>query len=450
MSSRVILTALFILIATGPPKFFDGGDLTAAFGSNVVFGPDYLIQIIAWALAGFGVALVATNEWMKRGGFRFPSNLRDGPARWYLFYAIVCVASATYSNAPLYTLFFASKILISILIVSYFLESSFSRTSGLSVLKIFGYVYGFGFLVLIAMYLYDPSGMGVYVGGNYRLHRGPLGGYGSEALVAGIFALVYFRHFSRTTIERTVVGVFYVLTWVFLLMSLTRTSIFIGLLAFIVIGVLGRMSLTRVGGIVLAVGMFGLVMSTGWLRDFAEHAFGYATRGMTGIETLSGRTVVGEYLLALWRDAPVLGHGYASGSRLALIEFVYSTGINMGSAHGSFWKALVEVGLVGASLMVAALLLFWQQTIRLLLRQSGHPHVELIGKVALIGVASATLSLFLHDGLADGQLAYIILMFYVAVVNRRLDLLKKQSVGYSPLNNKRLSDMKMIRTTRGV
>jgi len=449
MSSRVILIAIFVLIATGPPRFFDGGDLTAAFGPNVVFGPDYLIQIIAWALAGFGVALVATNEWIKKGGFRVPSNLRNGPARWYLFYAIVCVASAAYSSAPLYTLFFASKILISILIVSYFLESSFSRTSELSVLKIFGYVYGFGFLVLVAMYLYDPSGMGVYVGGHYRLHRGPLGGYGSEALVAGILALVYFRYFSRTTIERTVVGVLYVLTWVFLLMSLTRASIFIGLLAFIVIGVLGRMSPARVGGIVLAVGMFGLVVSTGWLGDFLERAFGYATRGMTGIETLSGRTIVGEYLLTLWREAPVFGHGYASGSRLALIDFVDFSGIAMGSAHGSLWKALVEVGLVGAFLMVAALVLFWQQSIRLLLRQSGNPHVELIGKVALIGAASATLSLFLHDGLAEGQLIYIILMLYVGVVNRRLDLLGKQSVGYGPSKNERPFDMTTIRARRG-
>ena len=426
MSSKTLLIFIFALIATGPPRFFGGGDLDAAFRPNVVLGADYLIQIIAWGLAGLVAAFVATDKWFKSRGVVLPGNLRQGPARWYLFYAIVCVASAAYSAAPAYTLFFASKILISILVVSLLLESRVSQPSEVRVLKVFGYVYATGFVVLVGMYLLDPTLVGFHAGvtGNYRLIGGPLGGYGTEALVAGIFALVYIRYYSSSTRGRVFAAMVYGLTWVFLVMSLTRSSIFLGALALLVIGFMGKMSPVRLGMLLLTAALFSFINFTAWGGGVFSNALNYVTRGMIGLDTLSGRTTVAEYLLGVWREAPILGHGYASGSRLALIEFVDSTGIGMGSAHGSLWKSLIEVGVVGASLMIVAYILAWHQTIRLLLRHAGSAPAELVGKLGLIGMVSATFSMFLSDGFADGSLRYIILMLVVYTVNRRLDLEK--------------------------
>ena len=420
MSLNTLLTAVFILIATGPPRLLRSGELDTALRPDIVYSGDYLIQIIAWALAGFAVCLSVMHR-VSKHGLRFPGNLVHGPTKWYLLYGVLAVISATYSAAPTYTLFFASKLIISLLLVSFLLERGRPEVSGMRLVKVFGYVYVGGFLALVGMYLVDPLLVGMDRG-VYRLSGGPLGGFGVEALVTGVFALVYLRYYSRSKVGRFLAMILYAVTWVFVLMSLTRQTILIAALALVLIGVMGRLSAKRVSVMMFAVVGFTLVM----IFDFGGSAvlsiLDHATRGMSGLETLTGRTVVAAYLVPVWQEAPIFGHGFASGSRLALLDFADKTGLGIGSAHSSLWKALVEVGIVGAGFMMVALVLAWYQTIRLSLLRAASRDVEVLSKLALVVMVYATFSVFLNDGFAEGKLVFVLFIIIISSLMHRFGL----------------------------
>jgi len=434
MTIKTLLVVSFALIASGPPRFFGGGELDEAFGANVLANPDYLVEILVWGFAALAVGLVATRGLPQGRGIAFPLSARTGSAKWYSLYAVVCLISTVWSSAPLYTLFFASKMLIAILVVSYLVDRDPPDLIGWQVLKALVYVFAVGFAVTVLSFFINPELVGRYEPhtGSYRLAGGTFSGFGSEALLTGLAALVYLRYYARRTREQVLAVLVYAVTWVFLLMSLTRGAIFIGLLGLVVIGFMGRLSLSRMALMLFGVSFFIMLMSFDKTVNLFFSFTMYATRGMEHLDTLTGRTLVAEYLLALWKESPVLGHGYASSSRLALIEYVELTGRKIASAHGSSWKALVEVGVVGATFMFISFTLAWYETIRILRRSAQAVYVDIIGRLAFIFMVSASLSMVTNDSFADGSLRVIVLLVVVASVNRRLDLVWRNSGAIGP------------------
>lgn len=418
MYQKTILIGVFVLIATGPPRLPGSRELEQAFRSGVLQDTDYLLQIVAWAIAGIALALIMSSR-VSEGRLNLSRKMFHGPAKWYLSYGLVALFSATYSAAPAYTAFFASKILISWFVVSYLLQYGTPEVAAMRVLKIFGYVYAVGFLFLVVLFFVDPLLVGMDRG-VYRLSGGPLGGYGTEALVTGIFALVYIRHYSESNVGRLVAMMVYALTWLFVLMSLTRQTMFLAAFAFVLIGLTGDLSPKRVVALLFFSVVLTVMIIADWGWNVIVEVFGFATREMSGLETLTGRTIVAAYLIPIWLEAPVFGHGFASGSRLALLEFVYTTGMGMGTAHSSFVRALIEVGIVGTGLMIVAFSLAWYEAIRFLRAPSKSINSRVLGKLLLIAMVSATLSLLMSDGLAEGELVYVMFILIASSVSRRL------------------------------
>jgi O-antigen ligase len=83
------------------------------------------------------------------------------------------------------------------------------------------------------------------------------------------------------------------------------------------------------------------------------------TRGGEGLDTLSGRTEAFSHLIELWRDSPLIGYGFGAGTRNALVDFVARSGLNIGAGHDAISTVLVDLGLVGLSLLLAAFISAW-------------------------------------------------------------------------------------------
>jgi O-antigen ligase len=74
---------------------------------------------------------------------------------------------------------------------------------------------------------------------------------------------------------------------------------------------------------------------------------------------LSGRTEAFSHLIALWRDSPFIGYGFGAGTRNALVDFVARRGLNIGAGHDALSTVLVDLGLVGLSLLLVAFISAW-------------------------------------------------------------------------------------------
>ena len=74
---------------------------------------------------------------------------------------------------------------------------------------------------------------------------------------------------------------------------------------------------------------------------------------------MSGRTEAFSYLIEQWQDSPLLGYGFGAGTRNLLIDFVARRGLNIGAGHDALSTVLVDLGLVGLSLLLAAFVSAW-------------------------------------------------------------------------------------------
>jgi O-antigen ligase len=83
------------------------------------------------------------------------------------------------------------------------------------------------------------------------------------------------------------------------------------------------------------------------------------TRRGEGLDTLSGRTEAFSYLMDQWHGSPLLGYGFAAGTRNALLDFVARSGLNIGAGHDALSTVLVDLGIIGFLLLLVAYASAW-------------------------------------------------------------------------------------------
>src|SRR5690606_1682772 len=74
------------------------------------------------------------------------------------------------------------------------------------------------------------------------------------------------------------------------------------------------------------------------------------------LRSLSDRSLAFEYLISAWSDSPIVGHGYAAGTRELMVGFFNETGMPLGAAHDVLSKVLADLGIVGALLLGISIL----------------------------------------------------------------------------------------------
>jgi O-antigen ligase len=171
-----------------------------------------------------------------------------------------------------------------------------------------------------------------------------------------------------------------------LLATRARSAAFVGLL--IVVVVAGRAA-ARSRPVAAACCLTAAAALAGMLLlvnlGGSDDATGFVRRGQDdqGIATLTGRTLVWERSLDVWKDHQLLGTGYYSGHRLGLVPYLHGIGDDRANLDSTWVESLVDVGILGT----AGLAAFVLAGLARLARQPSSPARTLAGCVAVLGVA---------------------------------------------------------------
>jgi hypothetical protein len=362
--SRLVEWALLIfgaLIMSGPPRLRTR-ELDAALESPLSLDPAALLQVVAWLGAGAVVVYLLGRDQLRRGGM-LRALSREPSISWYLIFGVLGLFSAAWSPSPPYTVFFAGKLIVATLAI--ILMGRYGRHASIDrALRVLFLVYAAKLAALILLFLIRPelTYQADYQGRALTLPRVNGGvvleDYGISPLFAGLWLLTI-AIFGSNRVRRNLALLGYGVTWVFLLLSQTRTSIFMGL-AFLVIMVSLRRS-SRVSAVLLTTAAAGLGLTVMW--RYAEAVLRIATREGEGVSTLSGRTEAYAFLIQRWKVSPIIGSGYGAGTRSALIDFVKATGLGIGAGHDVLSTTLVDLGLIGAAILAIVFVMTWRQVI---------------------------------------------------------------------------------------
>jgi hypothetical protein len=415
-----LLVVFVFLIFSGPPRLRTRGLNDALTSPLSNLDPTDMLHIGAWA--GTGV-LVAYILYKKPHQLRALRALVHSPGtRWYLLFGLMGIASAAYSPSMLYTLFFASKIILAILAIALLCLSGPSARVDRALCLLFA-MNGIRAIILVVLYIVDPSlvgeGDGLFQG--YRLYGGIFGDYGESALLVGLWLLTV-AIFGKTQMRRTLATIGYCVSWALLLASQTRSTITTGVICFAILASLRRSSRGRAALTVLGVVGLGLVLS-----QQTQVVLNSATRSGEGIEDLTGRTDAFGYLSQVWAGSPIYGHGYGAGTRAALVSFVEDYGLGIGSGHDVLSTVLVDLGFVGATILLFAFLAAWGQVLRLWRRTRGLPRERLVVAHLLCLAVWVTISSVVGSSLAGGSVPFLVLIGTAFALERSLQARRRHT-----------------------
>jgi O-antigen ligase len=391
------------LILSGPPRVRTRNLTDALESPLTTLDPTAVIHIAAWAGTAGLIAYLLYRQPRRRRAWR-RALTRNAATRWYLLFGLLAVASAAYSPSRLYTLFFAAKIFIALLGIVLVCESGPSPRYDRALLLLFA-VSGIRAIMLIVLYFVDPSLVGTGDGllQGYRLTGGDPGDYGESALLIGLWLLTV-AIFGRTRMARTAATIGYAASWGLLLASQTRSTITAGVICFAILVSLRRSS--RAKAILVVTGAVGLGL---FLSQQAQVTVRLATRSGEGIRTLTGRTDAFDYLMEWWARSPIYGYGYGAGTRAALVEFVERTGLGIGAGHDVLSTVLVDLGLIGAAVLLCAFAAAWWQVFRLWRRSDGPRQRLVVAQLTCLAVW-VTISAIVSSSLAGGSMPFFVLI----------------------------------------
>lgn len=405
-----LLTILLALMIWGPPRLrFEQRSVEAAFSHPLNMDGAALFQVGVWLTGGIVASLLV----LRRG---LPFELTRGPLQGYAFFGIFAAGSALYSVDRLYTLFFASKIVIACLIATFAVRAATGdRVSQL--LRVFFAPFLWQWLAIALLYFLVPDLVGVYLrSGSYRLNGGLFLDYGVSAAMSGLFFLTR-ALYTPGRGRRLLYWLFYMPTWYFVAISQTRTTM-LGALFFAAILTLLHPKVS-VRLLAVCLGVVGSALAL--LYGFGQPLMDFITRneGLESLVGLTGRASAFSYLLDWWRTAPVTGYGYGM-SRYLLMAFFNDSGLGIGAAHDALSRVLVELGVVGVLLLMVALLLGWREVLSLWRRSRGNPERYPQAQMILALMVWSTVSSVTSGGIADLSFPFVVAATVAQVANRSL------------------------------
>ena len=421
---RRLLLLAAALIIWGPPALrLAGRELDAALANPFALDGAAFLQVGAWIFADALVLLVVLTHLAR--GTRLASDLLSSrPVRWYGLYGLLGIVSMTYSSSPVYTVFFAHKILLGILLLA-LLEWHWPARHGSRAIQVLLAVSSLQAVAIGVLYFVDRRWVTPFAAGGtgerVRVTGGVFADYGSSAVFAGLLCLTVLVLHSKPA-YRALAGVGYLASWWLVVLSQTRASMAAGV-AFLII-MMHAHPRARVQGALLAAGG-GLVL-VGLLPSVLRDIVSVGTREGDGLETLSGRTVAFSYLIERWQDAPVLGYGFAAGTRDALIDFVARRGLNIGAGHDALSTVLVDLGLLGLALLLPAYVSAWLAFARLY-----HASTDWRASVSAHQIACllvwVTIQTVVSRSLASPHIVFIVAIVALWALQRRVPRISARS-----------------------
>lgn len=398
------MVLLFLAILTPERLSLQSVDESAALTADPMnLDPSLLPQVLVWILASAWVGW-----FFSKNRMRLPSTLKQSPTRVYMLFVTISLFSTFYSVSPYYTLFFAAKLLITVLLIASLAQSALRPES---VQRLLIRVFTIQWFVIAFLYLWQPEVVGTgspSIG--YRLTGGLLfGDYGFSALIAGLGFLSNTLLPSRSSgVVRLANFALYGLSFYFVLLSKTRSTLAAAIVVFLIMTLLHPRVNVRLGGLIAAWAGLGAV----FLFRLDQHVVDFVLRGQS-VDVLLGLTGRGQafdYYIEVWKESPFFGYGFQAGNRLFGVDFMNATGLGIASAHDALSKVLVDVGILGLTALGTAILGTWSRLFQLA-KESKATLIYRIEVQQLLCLMSVLMALSLVSGsLADVSFPFVVVM----------------------------------------
>jgi hypothetical protein len=418
VTPRTIRWSLFVaavLIVWGPPALRPAGrELDAALANPFALDPAAILQVGAWVFAAALAMVLLLSHIARRTPF-LSRLLADRTIRWYWLFGLLGLASMTYSSSPYYTAYFAQKIIVGILVLA-LLEWHWPARRGSRALDVLFLVYSLQAAAIGLLYFFARDWVtpfGSDESGPVRLTGGVFADYGASALLAGLFFISVVL-FGRSRRRRLLALAAYGVSWWLMVLSETRSTMAAALIFLIIM--LHAHPRARAYGSLIAIA--ATLVLAGLLPTVLQEVISVGTRKGEGLDTLSGRTVAFAYLIERWKEAPILGYGFAAGTRDRLIDFVARAGLNIGAGHDALSTVLVDLGLAGLALLLAALLGAWLAVGRLFQSTAHRPATVSAHQVACL-LVWVTIRTGVSTSLASPYLVFIVAIVATWALARR-------------------------------
>ena len=328
-NSRIFLLLLLTMSAPfiGGARSFGGGD-----------GPD-IVRLIRFVVI-IAIFLISLSAILKLGKTRTPMG---ASAKWMIAYALFCMGSALYSIDPVITAWKSLEILSLVLASIYICSRINSWDSLQDVLNMLCLLIVFFCVSTLVGALIAPSSALVFQTAGFSL-RGLAPAINSNSvsqwgiLLATItLAKVLSKHHSGTT---TSLWLLFGLGMLVAVLGHSRTALFAGAVAIIVILIYGRHYKTATFTITTVI----VVMLIGSLT---ESVTTYVTRGQDAelFLSMSNRTYFWEKAINIWSERPLLGYGFYSGQRVML---------GWSTVDSAYIEVALGIGIIGLVFFVAA------------------------------------------------------------------------------------------------
>jgi O-antigen ligase len=320
---RFVLVLWWLLLVSEVLFYRQGTDEAALAGS---FSAAAYYEAILWG----GIFLLLLVIVMR--GAEYLRGSFSGPNKWLSLFALVALFSATFSPRPSYSLAWAFKLLLVVLVLV------FCSNTICDVNDIEGFLWStfWGFVVLtmipVARAFTNPAT--AFEGGRLNELASPTG---LAASAGTLFLLALALNSFR---KKTWLVGFVIVGATAMIMTGGKAGIIAGVVSLMVFFALQK----RVGaglGWVLGVAALGCVVLA--TTPLASYFALYQEEGQ--IVTLTGRTDLWTVALEAIKQHPILGNGYAAGRFLSVqVAGVFA---RAGHLHNGFLEALYDNGVLG-------------------------------------------------------------------------------------------------------
>jgi O-antigen ligase len=380
-----------------------------------------IVDIAFWIIVFLYIIYIILNGIM-RGSSRslIPSQFLKGPARTYFFYGVLALISAIYSVFPLYTIYFALKLIAFIILAAYIALQC--ENDYWVLFRVLFVTYAILYVLQVIMYFIDPGLVGVETTRFYRMTGGMLGGYGVYASIACIGLIILYLSKNPRGGKR----IFYILLMLvsiyFIYISRTRQTYFAFVIACIFLIFLGgKLRYSKYNLVIFSIIITAILA----LQGLSERIGLVFVREYESLSTFSGRLIIMEKFLSLAKEYYPFGQGYAAGTRYWLVKLEFFKW-GFGAAHESVGTVALELGIPGAILLIMVLfgawkqyLMFFQHSRRYWMtnRQSYNIYLLIIFMGAML--LTATLFILSSPEFAHGGKRWVILLITLQMLKKK-------------------------------
>jgi O-antigen ligase len=307
------------------------------------FGIEAYQEVVAWVLTAVVFLLMTISR---------PQYLRDlfsGSYKWISFFALLAVASVPLSPSASYSLVWAFKLVLVVLL----LQACASSMEGNKDLVSFLYTFLAGFFVVLFLRLAET-----FMGAEPVFEGGRLGAVASPTGLSTLAGVLFLLAMTLFAICRR--GWLLFVTGFGMLVMLFaggKAGIVAGIFSAMLFFALQKRVRYALGLLVIFLVVGGVLLAT---TPLAQYLQDYARSGEAS--NITGRV---DLWTAVWPailEKPVAGHGYVASRFLSLD--VDLTGWEPGHTHNSFLEALYNNGIAGLLLVLIMNLIIVRNLLR--------------------------------------------------------------------------------------